>query len=106
VKTSAEAANRSMPTLYAYVRVALGPAGAARLAQEGARYQGIPAYAAHFDRMRSAPGETSVAADGAEDLQAGLRGWDGALDEVVVRSITPHDTVEETLALVRAAAPA
>jgi hypothetical protein len=31
--------------------------------------------------------------------------WQGAVDEVVFRAITAKDTAEETLALVRAAAP-
>src|SRR5207245_10060194 len=51
VREGAAAARRPPPTVYAYVRLALGPAAAARLTDEGNRYAGIPAYAAHFDRM-------------------------------------------------------
>ena len=105
VREGARAAGRRVPATYAYVRVGLGPAAAARLAQECARYQGIPAYAAHFERMGASPLEASIAANRPEDLQEALRGWDGAVDEVVVRSITPDDTVEQTLTLIRAVAP-
>ncbi len=105
VGDGARAAGRRAPTLAAYVRVALGSAAIARLAQEGARYAAIPAYADHFARMGVAPVATGVAGETPEAIQAGLAAWVGALDEVVVRAITAADTVEQTLALVRAAAP-
>lgn len=105
VRQAALQAARPAPTLYAYVRSALGPNAATRLAAEAARYEGIPAYAAHFDRMGKAALETSVQADTAEGIQAGLAAWDGVVDEVVVRAVTANDTVDQTLALLRAAAP-
>jgi alkanesulfonate monooxygenase SsuD/methylene tetrahydromethanopterin reductase-like flavin-dependent oxidoreductase (luciferase family) len=105
VREGAAAAGRPVPRLYAYVRVALGAAGPARLAEEGHRYAAIPAYAAHFARMGVPPPATAVAAASAADVAAGLAPWTHAVDEVVVRAITAGDTVEETLALVRAARP-
>jgi alkanesulfonate monooxygenase SsuD/methylene tetrahydromethanopterin reductase-like flavin-dependent oxidoreductase (luciferase family) len=60
VHEGAVAARRQPPTLYAYVRVALGAAAAATLAEEGRRYAGIPAYAAHFERMGVKPVDTAV----------------------------------------------
>ena len=106
MREGAAAAKRKTPTTYAYVRLAMGPAGIARLGEEGGRYAGIPAYAAHFERMGVKPVDTAVTGQTSADIRAALTRWDGAVDEVVLRAITGEDTVDETLALVRAAAPA
>ena len=58
VREGAKAAGRATPKLYGYVRVAMGPAAHDRLQQEGGRYAGIPAYAAH--RFYLARGERRV----------------------------------------------
>lgn len=105
VRQGAAASGRPAPTLYAYVRGALGADAVTRLASEGARYQSIPAYADHFARMGSGPLETSIQGDTAREIQAGLSAWDGAVDEVVLRSVTANDTLDQTLTLLRAAAP-
>ena len=39
-------------------------------------------------------------------ITTALQRWGGAVDEVVLRAITANDTLEENLALVRAAKPA
>src|SRR5262245_54235497 len=106
VRAGAAAARRPAPRLYGYVRAALGVAARDRLAEEGNRYAGIPAYAAHFERMGIKPVDTAIAADTPAALAAALGSWRGAVDEVVVRAIPAKDTVEDHLALVRAAAPA
>ena len=103
VRAGAEAAKRPMPRLYAYVRVALGPAAAERLADEGGRYDAIPAYHAHFVRMGVKPVDTAIAATSADGIKRALAAWDGSVDEVVLRAITAKDTVEDHLTLVRAA---
>jgi alkanesulfonate monooxygenase SsuD/methylene tetrahydromethanopterin reductase-like flavin-dependent oxidoreductase (luciferase family) len=105
VRAGAAAAGRRPPRLFAYVRVALGTAAADRLLDEGSRYAAIPAYGAHFVRMVVKPEETAFAAPQPAAVAAGLRQWDGAVDEVVVRAITATDTIEENLALLRAAKP-
>lgn len=105
VREGARTAGRPVPILASYVRVCLGEEGAARFAQEAGRYGAIPQYADHFARMGVAPVETGIRGTTASDIQRGLVRWDGVLDEVIVRSITPSDTLEETLALVRAGAP-
>jgi alkanesulfonate monooxygenase SsuD/methylene tetrahydromethanopterin reductase-like flavin-dependent oxidoreductase (luciferase family) len=102
VRAGAAAAKRPVPRLYAYVRVALGPA-TERLAEEGGRYDAIPAYHAHFVRMGVKPVDTAIAATSAEGIKRALAAWDGAVDEVVLRAITAKDTVEDHLTLVRAA---
>jgi alkanesulfonate monooxygenase SsuD/methylene tetrahydromethanopterin reductase-like flavin-dependent oxidoreductase (luciferase family) len=105
VRAGAAAAGRSAPRLIAYVRVAVGAAGAARLDQEGDRYAAIPAYAQHFARMGVSPVSTAVVAATDADVPGALGPWERALDEVVVRAITARDTIDETLALLRAARP-
>ena len=104
VREGAKKTGRAAPRTYAYVRLAL-PVGADRLRDESDRYAAIPAYAAHFDRMAVKPIETAIAAASADAVPAAVKAWQGAVDEVVFRAITAKDTVEETLALVRAAAP-
>ena len=105
VRAGAAAAGRKAPTLYAYVRLALGAKGCEKLAGEGGRYAAIPAYGAHFDRMGMKPIETCIAALNPADVTMGLAKWKGVVDEVVLRAITGEDTVEENLALLRAAKP-
>jgi Luciferase-like monooxygenase len=102
----AAAARRQPPKLYAYLRVALGPTARDLLEQEANRYAGVPAYAANFTRMGLKPGETAIAAQNRDDVQRGLAPWSGVVDHIIVRSITAKDTVDEHVALVKAAAPA
>ena len=105
VREGAAAARRTTPTTYAYVRLAMGAPGLARLNDEGGRYAGIPAYAAHFERMGVKPVDTCIAAQKPGDVAPALQAWQGAVDHVVLRAITGDDTVEENLALIRAARP-
>jgi alkanesulfonate monooxygenase SsuD/methylene tetrahydromethanopterin reductase-like flavin-dependent oxidoreductase (luciferase family) len=106
VRAGAVAAGRRPPKIFAYVRVALGAAGGDRLADEAGRYAAIPAYGAHFTRMGVKPGDTGIAAQRPGDVTRALAAWHGAVDEVVVRAIPGKDTLEEHLAIVRAAKPA
>ncbi|HEV8441073.1 MAG TPA: LLM class flavin-dependent oxidoreductase [Methylomirabilota bacterium] len=103
VRAGATAAGRQPPRLCAYVRVGL--AAADRLQEEAARYAKIPAYADHFARMGVKPLETAIAAPSPDAVPPALRQWQGVVDEIVIRAITASDTVEENLALVRAAKP-
>ena len=105
VRAGAAAARRPTPWLAAYVRVAVGAASAARLEEEARRYAAIPAYADHFARMGVPPGATAVVAATEAAVPDALARWEHAVDEVVVRAITARDTVDETLALIRAARP-
>ena len=105
VRAGAAAAGRPAPRLYAYVRVAIGAAAGERLAEEGQRYAGIPAYGAHFERMGVKPVDTGVAAPTAAAVAPALARWEGAVDAVVVRAITVKDTIEENAALLAAVRP-
>ena len=107
MREGAKKAGRTPPRTYAYVRLAVGAGAQSRLQEESDRYAAIPAYAAHFERMktqahRDVPSPRSDAGGRAPRVDA----WTGAVDEVVFRAITAKDTVDDNLALVRAAAPA
>jgi len=105
VRAGATAARRQPPKLFAYVRVALGSAALDRVQKEADRYAAIPAYANHFTRMGVKPAETAIAAQSPDAIAPALGKWQGAVDEVVLRAITGKDTVEEHVALLRAAKP-
>ena len=105
VREGAQAAGRQPPTLYAYVRLALGAKACGKLGEEGGRYAAIPAYGAHFERMGVKPVETCIAASSAGEVGTALGKWQGAVDEVVLRAITAEDTLAQHLELVRAANP-
>lgn len=105
VREGAAAAKRQPPKMMGYLRVAIGAAAAAKLREEGARYAAIPAYGANFQRMGVDPADTAVAAATADAVAPALAKWQGVLDELVIRAITAKETVEENLALVRAAKP-
>ncbi|HLJ68711.1 MAG TPA: LLM class flavin-dependent oxidoreductase [Chloroflexota bacterium] len=105
IRGSAHDAGRPPPRLMAYVRVALGDPAQVRLREEARRYEAIPGYAAHFRRMRTSAIDTCIQGDSPSDIQAGLRVWNGVLDELVVRVITANDTVEEIIAAIEAARP-
>ena len=106
VRAGAAAAGRQPPKIFAYVRLAIGPAAREKLLREGAVYTKIPAYANHFVRMGVQPVETAIAAESAEAVGPMLGKWRGAVDEVVLRAIPGKDTVEEHQTLLRAAKPA
>src|SRR5437879_514849 len=82
--------------------VALGPGAVERLHDEGGRYAAIPAYGAHFERMGVKPVDTAIAATSPAGIQSGLAAWQGAVDEIVLRAIVAHDTVDDHLTLLRA----
>jgi alkanesulfonate monooxygenase SsuD/methylene tetrahydromethanopterin reductase-like flavin-dependent oxidoreductase (luciferase family) len=105
VADGAAAAGREPPALLAYVRLAVGGAAQEALRAEGARYAAIPAYAAHFRRMRADPLATAIAARSPEAIAPAVAAWEGAVDELVFRAITAGDGEEETLDLVRLAKP-
>jgi alkanesulfonate monooxygenase SsuD/methylene tetrahydromethanopterin reductase-like flavin-dependent oxidoreductase (luciferase family) len=105
VREGAGAAGRPVPTLFAYVRLAMGPGAAERVAREGGRYAAIPAYKANFDRMGVKPETTAVVADAPAEVARALARWDGVVDEVVLRALPADEGVDSTLALVRAAGP-
>ncbi len=105
IREGATAARRPAPKIFAYVRLALGAAAHERLRAEANRYAAIPAYGANFERMGVKPETTAIAAHAPGEVAPALAKWRGVVDEVVLRAITAVDTVDENVALVRAARP-
>ncbi|MEA2524672.1 MAG: hypothetical protein QOF73_1899 [Thermomicrobiales bacterium] len=103
VREAAANAGRPAPVVAAYVRVGL-EAGRERLQIEADRYAGFPAYAAHFERM-GVPAIATTVSGGDVEIERGLAGFDGKVDEVIVRAIAAEETAEAYLELVRASAP-
>ena len=100
---SAEArAAASDPHVALYVRTALDPATHRRLHIEKHRYASIPTYAANFARQRAHVDETVLDA-GSHPIAEQFRGYRAAVDEIVLRAITPTDTVQDYMAFVRQA---
>jgi alkanesulfonate monooxygenase SsuD/methylene tetrahydromethanopterin reductase-like flavin-dependent oxidoreductase (luciferase family) len=105
VREGASRAGRPTPRLMTYVRVSLREEGREKMKREAARYESIPQYAAHFERMGLSGVDASITAEDAAEVQERLKAWDGVLDEIVVRSIAPNDAQEELIELVEAGAP-
>jgi alkanesulfonate monooxygenase SsuD/methylene tetrahydromethanopterin reductase-like flavin-dependent oxidoreductase (luciferase family) len=107
-QVAAGEAQREMPRTAeraAYVRVALEPGGSDRVAAEAARYNRIPAYRAHFAAMGAPLKGVGVAAPPAQ-IPERLAAYDRVLDEAIVRVLPALDSVEDTLAIAEAGAPA
>lgn len=102
VRKASSAAGKPSPLVAGYVRTSLGPAAKARLSEESARYEGLPSYAAHFNRMGVSATGTAIAAASPGEIQAGLAAY-ADLDEIVVRAITADDSPAAYLELVQAA---
>jgi hypothetical protein len=101
----AAAGDRAVEAI-AYVRVALGSKAASRLIEEAARYEAIPAYATHFERMGVRAIDTCAKGEHRADIHAALDAFDGSLNEVVARAITGEETLDAYVALAESAAPA
>jgi alkanesulfonate monooxygenase SsuD/methylene tetrahydromethanopterin reductase-like flavin-dependent oxidoreductase (luciferase family) len=104
VEAGAAEAGRARPTIYAYLRVALGPGARGRIEREGTRYRSGP-YRAHFARMAAEPPATAIAASTPGEVAESLGPWDGAVDEVVLRLVSADESEDAHLELVRAGAP-
>lgn len=86
-----------------YVRAALEPGARERLRAETARYAGLPSYAANFARLGLDPDDTVLDA-AAPGFTSRLEAYRGAVDEVVLRAITPADGAADDRAFVDRAA--
>ena len=92
------------PPVFGYVRTAVGPDAAERLAKEESFYRDLhPGYRNHFDRLAEPEGTVGVAAADASDAQQKLAAYE-ALDTIVVRGLASAK-VEPMTAVAEAAAP-
>src|SRR3954470_21252818 len=104
VEAGARAADRDTPSVFGYVRTAVGPDAAERLAREESFYRDLhKGYRDHFDRLGEPEGTVGVAAPDTTAAQDALRTYT-ALDTVVVRGLASA-TVEAMTNLAAAAAP-
>lgn len=92
-------------TVASYVRVAVGPDAARRLAEEANRYASIPHYGEHFAALGVSPAQVGVAVGAGESAKPGLLPHADSLDLMVVRALPERNDVESLLAVARAAAP-
>jgi alkanesulfonate monooxygenase SsuD/methylene tetrahydromethanopterin reductase-like flavin-dependent oxidoreductase (luciferase family) len=105
VEAGTTAAGRPAPPIFGYVRTAVGPDAAARLAKEESFYRDLhDGYRNHFARLGAEPeGTVGVAAADATSAQSQLAAYT-TLDTIVVRGLASA-TVEAMSAVAEAAAP-
>lgn len=104
VEAGATEAGREAPPICGYVRTAVGPDAAARLAKEESFYRDLhDGYRNHFARLAEPEGTVGVAAADRDDVQAELASY-SALDTAVVRGLASA-TFDAMTAVAAAAAP-
>jgi alkanesulfonate monooxygenase SsuD/methylene tetrahydromethanopterin reductase-like flavin-dependent oxidoreductase (luciferase family) len=88
VEEGAREAGRDTPSVFGYVRTAVGPDAAERLAKEESFYRDLhDGYRNHFAHLGAPEGTVGVAAADAEEAQSALSAYEGPLDTVVVRGL-------------------
>jgi alkanesulfonate monooxygenase SsuD/methylene tetrahydromethanopterin reductase-like flavin-dependent oxidoreductase (luciferase family) len=103
VEAGAAEAERELPPVFGYVRTAVGPDAAERLAKEESFYRDLhKGYRDHFDRLAEPEGTVGVAASDAGDAQRRLAAYT-ALDTLVVRGLASA-RIEPMTAVAAAAA--
>jgi alkanesulfonate monooxygenase SsuD/methylene tetrahydromethanopterin reductase-like flavin-dependent oxidoreductase (luciferase family) len=104
VEAGAREAGRETPPVFGYVRTAVGPDAAERLAKEESFYRDLhKGYRDHFDRLGEPEGTVGVAAADGDEAQSRLAAYE-ALDTIVVRGLASAK-VETMSAVAAAAAP-
>ncbi|RIX27591.1 LLM class flavin-dependent oxidoreductase [Amnibacterium setariae] len=91
------------PRIALYARAIVDEAARPVLEREAAQYAAYPAYAANFTRLGVDALDTVLPRAGG-DLAAGVAAYDGAVDELVLRAITPTGSLDDLLAFVDRAA--
>lgn len=96
-------AQGEMPRIALYARTIVDEAARPVLEREAAQYGTYPAYAANFARLGIGPTDTTLPPEGA-GLAAGAAPYRAAVDELVLRAITPTGSLDDLLAFVDRAA--
>jgi alkanesulfonate monooxygenase SsuD/methylene tetrahydromethanopterin reductase-like flavin-dependent oxidoreductase (luciferase family) len=105
VDAGAAEAGRDRPPVFGYVRTAVGPDAAKRLAKEESFYRDLHAgYRNHFARLGEPEGTVGIAAPDPDTAQKSLAAYT-ALDTIVVRGLASA-TADAMGAVASAAAPA
>jgi alkanesulfonate monooxygenase SsuD/methylene tetrahydromethanopterin reductase-like flavin-dependent oxidoreductase (luciferase family) len=104
VEAGAAQTGREAPPIFGYVRTAVGPDAAARLAKEESFYRDLhDGYRNHFARLAEPEGTVGVAASDSPEAQSQLAAY-AALDTIVVRGLASA-TVDAMTAVAEAATP-
>jgi alkanesulfonate monooxygenase SsuD/methylene tetrahydromethanopterin reductase-like flavin-dependent oxidoreductase (luciferase family) len=104
VEAGAREAGRQTPPVFGYVRTAVGPDAAERLAKEESFYRDLhDGYRSHFARLDEPEGGVGVAAPDAAAAQAALADY-AAIDTVVIRALASA-RLDAMTALAEAVAP-
>ena len=104
VEAGAQEASRESPPIFGYVRTAVGPDAADRLAKEESFYRDLhDGYRNHFARLGEPEGTVGVAASDTTEAQSQLSAYE-ALDTIVVRGLASA-TIDAMGAVAESAAP-
>ncbi len=104
VEAGAKEAGRESPPVFGYVRTAVGPDAAERLAKEESFYRDLHAgYRNHFNRLAEPEGTVGVAVPDRDLAQKSLAAYT-ALDTIVVRGLASAK-VDAMTAVAEGAAP-
>lgn len=104
VEAGASESRHETPPIFGYVRTAVGPDAAERLAKEESFYRDLhKGYRDHFDRLEEPEGTVGVAGADPDAVQAALAEYE-ALDTIVVRGLASA-TLEAMSTVAGAAAP-
>ena len=104
VEAGASESRHETPPVFGYVRTAVGPDAAERLAKEESFYRDLhKGYRDHFDRLAEPEGTVGVAAPDAAGVQSALADYT-ALDTIVVRGLASA-TLDGMTTVATAAAP-
>ena len=102
---AAEAGRDHPPTIFGYVRVAVGDDAAERLAKEESFYRQLHhGYISHFEQLGAEPGTVGIAASDPAEVSARLADYERTIDHVVVRALASAN-VEALGRVADAAAP-
>lgn len=105
IAEGAEAANRPVPRIVGYVRVAPGADGADRIRNEIRRYRQAPHYARAFGEQDAELIGIALASLDADRLAEELAPYREVLDTCVVRGLPATDDVDAWLEIAEAGAP-
>jgi alkanesulfonate monooxygenase SsuD/methylene tetrahydromethanopterin reductase-like flavin-dependent oxidoreductase (luciferase family) len=102
---AAEAGRETPPTIFGYVRVAVGEDAAERLLKEESFYRQLhQGYVRHFESLAAEPGTVGIAAREPADVAELLGPYQGPTDQIVVRALASAN-VDALARVAEAAAP-
>jgi alkanesulfonate monooxygenase SsuD/methylene tetrahydromethanopterin reductase-like flavin-dependent oxidoreductase (luciferase family) len=102
---AAEAGRQVPPTIFSYVRVAVGDDASERLLKEESFYRQLhQGYTRHFEQLGAEPGTVGIATGDPAAVPALLARYEEAIDHVVVRALASAN-IDALTQVAEAAAP-